>query len=83
MFMKLTPGVNFMNIFRTNFSYERGFGSFSLLTFLVTFLLWGKIHTKTCVYCEIDTCRQFHQLVYEHLSRAQIQKVQKDTKQLD
>jgi hypothetical protein len=35
--------------FCTNFSYERRFGSFSLVMFLVTFLLWQKIRTKnTC-----------------------------------
>ncbi len=32
-----TPSVNFINILHTNFSYERQFGSFSLVTCLVTF----------------------------------------------
>jgi len=28
MLVKLTPGVNFINVKRTNFSYEHRFGSF-------------------------------------------------------
>ncbi len=45
----LTSGVNFINILRTNFSNERWFGSFSLVTFLVSFLLLQKICTKNTV----------------------------------
>jgi len=37
-----SAAVNFINILHTNFSYERHFGSFSL----VTFWLWGEILTK-------------------------------------
>jgi len=37
-----SPFVNFINILHTNFSNERHFGSFSL----VTFWLWGEIRTK-------------------------------------
>jgi hypothetical protein len=45
--------VNFIIILRTNFSYKRRFGSFSL----VTFWLWGEIHTKDSLknVDEIDT----------------------------
>jgi len=46
--MKLTQGVNFINVERTNFSYEYDV----LATFLVTFWLWQKIRTKNaCVKC--------------------------------
>jgi len=33
MLMKLTTGVNFIDVFRTRFSYECLFGSFSLVMF--------------------------------------------------
>jgi hypothetical protein len=53
-------GVNFINILRTNFLYERRLGSFFLVTFLVTFLPWRKIRTKTCTFNvdEIDDRRE-------------------------
>ncbi len=56
--MKLTPGVNFINILRTNFSYEHRFGSFSLVTCLVAFCFGKKFVRKTHAYNvdEIDFC---------------------------
>jgi len=44
MFVKLTIGVNFINILRTNFSYEPHFGSFFYLRFG-----FGKNLYKKCV----------------------------------
>jgi len=31
--LSITPGVNFINVKRTNFSYEHCFGSFFLVTY--------------------------------------------------
>jgi hypothetical protein len=42
MLVKLIPGVNFINVERTNFSYKYDV----LAAFLVTFWLWQKIRTK-------------------------------------
>jgi hypothetical protein len=54
---KCLSGVNFINVKRTNFSYECRFGSFSLFTCLVTFCFGKKFVQKTRAYNvdEIDT----------------------------
>jgi hypothetical protein len=45
MLMKLTPGVNFINIIRANFSYECLFGSF-----LRTYVRRKKLPNRQCTY---------------------------------
>ncbi len=50
MLMKSTTVVNFINVKFTNFSYECRFGSFSLVTCLVTFCFGEKFVQKTCAY---------------------------------
>jgi len=44
--MKLTLGVNFINVKCMNFSYKHCFGSFSLVTCLVTFCFGKKFVKK-------------------------------------
>jgi len=49
MFVDLNQGANFINVFRTNFSYESLFVSFSLHSYIRLFVFWHQIFTKNAL----------------------------------
>jgi len=60
--MKLTAGINFINILCTNFSYERHFSSFFSSYMYVTCSMFVR-KTRAYKVDEIDGRYQFHQHV--------------------
>ncbi len=74
------PGVNFINIFLGNFSFESASHSFSLVAFWLCTLLAKKYWRKIGIKCWWNwPIRSISPMFYEQLLHMQITKAQKDT----